>query len=47
MFDTSWQYALGAEPDEAHVCQKTRHNFRTAMSEAEARGERTYRVLFD
>ena len=47
MFDTSWQYALGVEPDDADVCQKTLHNFRTAMSEAEARGELTYSVLFD
>ena len=47
MFDTSWQYALGVEPDDAHVCQKTLHNFRTAMSKAEARGELTYSVLFD
>jgi len=47
MFNTVWQYALAVEPDDADVCQKTLHNFRTAMSEAEARGELTYSVLFD
>ncbi|MFQ5464173.1 MAG: transposase [Phycisphaerae bacterium] len=47
MFNTAWQYALGVEPDAAHICQKTLHNFRVAMSEAEADGDLTYSVLFD
>jgi len=47
MFNAAWQYALGTEPDAAHICQKTLHNFRTAMSEAEAGGDLTYSVLFD
>jgi len=47
MFNAAWQYALGTEPDAAHVCRKTLHNFRTAMSEAEARGDLTYSKLFD
>lgn len=46
-FDTSWQYALNVEPEEAHVCQKTLHNFRVKMSEAEEEGTLTYSALFD
>ena len=44
-FDTSWPDALGVEPDDAHVCRKTRHNFRTAMSEA--KGCKPEEVLAD
>ncbi len=32
---------------EAHVCQKTLHNFRVKMSEAEEEGILTYSALFD
>ena len=46
-FNASWQYALDVEPDEAHVCQKTLHNFRVKMSGAEERGVLTYSALFD
>jgi hypothetical protein len=46
-FNNAWQYALHVEPDEAHVCQKTLHNFRVKMSEAEAEGMLTYSALFD
>ncbi|MFH1418524.1 MAG: transposase, partial [Planctomycetota bacterium] len=34
-FNASWQYALNVDPDEAHLCQKTLHNFRVKMSAAE------------
>ena len=30
-FNASWQYALNVEPLEAHLCQKTLHNFRVKM----------------
>jgi len=46
-FNNAWQYALHVEPDEAHVCQKTLHNFRVKMSDAEANGILTYTSLFD
>ena len=46
-FNNSWQYALNVEPEEAHVCQKTLHNFRVKMSEAEEQGILTYSTLFD
>jgi hypothetical protein len=46
-FNASWQYALDVEPDEAHICQKTLHNFRVKMSAAEAEGVLTYSALFD
>ncbi|UCC30136.1 MAG: transposase [Phycisphaerales bacterium] len=46
-FNASWQYALNVEPDEAHVCQKTLHNFRVKMSEAEEQGILTCSALFD
>ncbi len=46
-FNTSWQYALDLDPDDAHLCQKTLHNFRVKMSAAEAEGTLTYSVLFD
>jgi len=46
-FNASWQYALNVEPDEAHVCQKTLHNFRVKMSDAEDNGLLTYTSLFD
>jgi len=46
-FNNAWQYALDLDPDEAHLCQKTLHNFRVKMSAAEAAGTLTYSVLFD
>jgi hypothetical protein len=46
-FHNAWQYALHVDPDEAHVCQKTLHNFRVKMSEAEEEGTLTYSALFD
>jgi hypothetical protein len=46
-FNASWQYALNVEPEEAHVCQKTLHNFRVKMSAAEEQGILTYSALFD
>ena len=45
-FNASWQYALNVEPDEAHVCQKTLHNFRVKMSEAEEQDILTYSALY-
>lgn len=30
-FDILWWYALGREPHELHLCQKTLHNFRTGL----------------
>ena len=30
-FNLQWHYALGVEPDHAHVCQKTLHNFRVLL----------------
>jgi hypothetical protein len=41
-FDLGWQVALDLEPDEAHVCQKTLHNFRAKLV-ASDRG----RLLFE
>jgi hypothetical protein len=32
-FDVLWWYALGREPHEAHLCQKTLHNFRQRLLE--------------
>ena len=46
-FNNAWQYALNVDPDEAHVCQKTLHNFRVKMSAAEEEGILTYSALFD
>jgi hypothetical protein len=46
-FNNAWQYALDVDPDDAHVCQKTLHNFRVKMSEAQEQGVLTYSVLFD
>lgn len=46
-FNAAYQYALDVEPDDAHVCQKTLHNFRARMSEAEEQGTLTYSALFD
>jgi hypothetical protein len=41
-FDLGWQVALDLEPEEAHVCQKTLHNFRAKVM-ASDRG----RLLFE
>jgi hypothetical protein len=30
-FDVQWWYALGREPHERHLCQKTLHNFRAGL----------------
>jgi hypothetical protein len=46
-FSSAWQYALNVEPDEAHTCQKTLHNFRVRMSAAEQEGVTTFCLLFD
>jgi len=46
-FNNSWQYALNVDPQEAHLCQKTLHNFRVKMSAAEEEGVLTYSALFD
>jgi hypothetical protein len=46
-FDASWQYALNVEPDAAWLCQKTLHNFRVRLTEAEQRGDFSYSALFD
>jgi hypothetical protein len=46
-FHNAWQYALEVDPDDAHVCQKTLHNFRTKMSAAEEAGTATFSLLFD
>jgi len=46
-FNASWQYALEVDPEEAHLCQKTLHNFRVKMSAAEEQGVLTYSALFD
>jgi len=46
-FHNAWQYALNVDPDDAHVCQKTLHNFRTRMSAAEQEGIATFSLLFD
>ena len=46
-FNNAWQYALDVDPDEAHLCQKTLHNFRVKMSEAEAQGILTCSTVFD
>ena len=32
-FDRRWEYAFEVEPDQAHVCQKTLHNFRVGLME--------------
>lgn len=34
-YDLRWGYALGREPQEMHLCQKTLHNFRMGMIENE------------
>ncbi len=46
-FNNAWQYALDVDPDDAHVCQKTLHNFRVKMTAAEEEGILTYSALFD
>jgi len=46
-FNNAWQYALEVDPEEAHLCQKTLHNFRVKMSAAEEQGVLTYSALFD
>lgn len=37
-FDARWWYALGREPHELHLCQKTLHNFRTQRMERQKAG---------
>ena len=46
-FNNAWQYALNVDPENAHLCQKTLHNFRVKMGEAEEEGILTYSALFD
>ncbi len=45
-FDTRWWYALGLEPDEAKLCQKTLHNFREAVMR-HAKGHVIFRKITD
>lgn len=33
-YNLQWHYALGVPPEEAHVCQKTLHNFRVLLMES-------------
>lgn len=35
-WNTAWHYALDVQPDEAHTCQKTLHNFRALLANDEA-----------
>jgi predicted amidohydrolase len=37
-FDLGWHVALDLEPEEAHVCQKTLHNFRAKLMRSEKGG---------
>jgi hypothetical protein len=37
-FDVLWWYALGREPHELHLCQKTLHNFRVKLVKREKAG---------
>lgn len=34
-FNLQWQHALGVVPDDAHICQKTLHNFRVRLLQSE------------
>lgn len=43
-FNLQWQHALGVEPADAHVCEKTLHNFRHRMME-DARAQALFEQL--
>lgn len=43
-FNLLWQHALGVEPEQAHVCQKTLHNFRVKLLVSERAREMLDRV---
>jgi len=43
-FNLQWHYALGVEPAEAHVCQKTLHNFRILLLSRE-RAQQAFEAL--
>lgn len=43
-FNLLWQHALGVEPEDAHVCQKTLHNFRVRLLENERAAEMFDRI---
>lgn len=45
-FDLRWHYAFELKPEEAHVCQKTLHNFREKLA-ARGKGELVFRRLTD
>ena len=45
-FDTRWWYSFGFEPDEADMCQKTLHNFRTGLMKHN-KGELMFRTVSD
>ncbi len=40
-YNLQWHYALDVEPDEAHTCQKTMHNFRVNLMEND-RGQQLF-----
>jgi hypothetical protein len=43
-FNLQWQHALGVEPADAHVCEKTLHNFRHRLME-DARAQAVFEKL--
>ena len=43
-FNLQWQYALGVEPEHAHACQKTLHNYRVRLMGNE-RAQRAFVAL--
>ncbi len=43
-YNLQWQYALGLEASEAHLCQKTMHNYRVRLM-AEDRARRQFETL--
>lgn len=43
-FNLQWQHALGVNPADAHVCEKTLHNFRAKML-GNARAEKVFEQL--
>lgn len=45
-FDRRWEYAFDLEPGQAHMCQKTLHNFRTGLM-AHDKSRVVFRVLTD
>jgi hypothetical protein len=45
-FDLRWAYAMELESDQTHLCQKTLHNFRTALVE-QGKSHDVFRALTD